>query len=67
MSDSLRPDLKDDTNKKVLGKSKDELNSLIIKEGIFLNPKVYSINYLKNNDIINKKTLKGISKTVVKK
>ena len=66
LSDSLRPDLKDDTNKKVLGKFKDEINSLIIKEFISLNPKVYSINYLKYNEIINKKTLKGISKTVVK-
>ena len=43
MSDSLRPDLKDDGNKKVLGKFKDEMNSLIIKECTAVNPKVYSI------------------------
>ena len=40
-----RPDLKDDGNKKVLGKFKDEMNSLIIKEFTALNPKVYSINH----------------------
>ena len=43
LSDSLRPDLKDDTNKKALGKFKDEMNSLIIKEWIGPIPKVYSI------------------------
>jgi len=66
LSDSLMPDLKDDTNKKVIGKFKDEMNSLIITDFIALNPKVYSINYIKKNEITNKKTLKGISKTVVK-
>jgi hypothetical protein len=34
LSDSQRPDLKDNTNKKVLGKFKDEMNSLPIKEWI---------------------------------
>ena len=43
LSDSLRPDLKDDGNKKVLGKFKDEMNSLLKKEITALNPKVYSI------------------------
>ena len=31
LSDSIRPDLKDNTNKKVLGKFKDEMNTLITK------------------------------------
>ena len=66
LSESSREDLKDDTNKKVLGKFKDEMNSLIIKEYISLNPKGYSINNLENNVIINKKVLKGVSKAVVK-
>jgi hypothetical protein len=43
LSDSLRPDLMDDGNKKVLGKFKDEMHSLVIKEFTALNPKVYSI------------------------
>jgi hypothetical protein len=72
LSDSKNPNLKDDTNKKVLGKFKDEMHSLLIKEFIALNPKVYSIIHQKENDetkeisMKNKKTLKGVSKTVVK-
>jgi len=66
LSESSREDLKDNTNKKVLGKFKDEMNSLIVKEFISLNPKVYSINHLEKNEIINKKVLKGVSKAVVK-
>ena len=42
MSESQRGDLKDDTNKKVLGKFKDEMQSKPIKEFVSLNPKVYS-------------------------
>ena len=42
LSDSLRPDLRDDGNKNVLGKFKDEMNSLLINEFTALNPKVYS-------------------------
>ena len=45
LSDSLRPDLKDNTNKKVLAKMKCENNYLIIKEWLALNPKVYSYIY----------------------
>jgi hypothetical protein len=70
LSESERPDLKDNTNKKVLGKFKDENNSLLITEFLALNPKVYSFKYqheLLNNEVKNKKTLKGVSKTVVKK
>ena len=66
MSESSREDLKDNSNKKVLGKFKDEKNSLIIKEFISLNPKVYSVNHLEKNQTINKKVLKGVSKAVVK-
>ncbi len=63
--------MKDNTNKKVLGKFKDEMNSLLITEFIALNPKVYSVNYqsldeFKRVEIKNKKTLKGVSKVVVK-
>ena len=72
LSDSLRPDLKDNTNKKVIGKYKDEMNSLLIAEFIALNPKVYSVIYQTiddDNNIVakNKKVLKGISKVVVEK
>ena len=71
LSNSLRPELKDNTNKKVLGKFKDEIHSLLITEFIALNPKVYSVNYqsldeFKRVEIKNKKTLKGVSKVVVK-
>jgi len=66
LSESSREDLKDNTNKKVLGKFKGEMNSLIIKEFISLNPKVYSINHFEKNEIINKKVLKGVSKAVKK-
>ena len=38
LSDNLRPDLKDDGNKKVLGKFNDEMHSLVIKELAALNP-----------------------------
>ena len=70
LTSSLRPDLVDDTNDKALGKFKDENNSLLITEFLALNPKVYSFKYqheLSNNDVKNKKVLKGVSKTVVKK
>jgi hypothetical protein len=42
----------------------------LITEFLALNPKVYSFKYqheLENNEVKNKKTLKGVSKTVVKK
>ena len=63
LSDSLNKNLKDNTNKKVLGKMKDELQSVPLKEFIALNPKVYSFR----SEHENSKKLKGISKVVVKK
>ena len=70
LSDSSVPELKDNTNKKVLGKFKDEINSLKMKEFIALNPKVYSVLHQSLDEynqikMKNKKTLKGVSKVVV--
>ena len=42
LSDSIREDMKDNTNKKVPGKFKDEMNTLPIKQYTGLNPKCYS-------------------------
>jgi hypothetical protein len=41
-SDSKRPDIRSDKNKKKLGFFKDELNSQILTEWISLNPKCYA-------------------------
>ena len=41
-SDSLRLDMKDNTNKKVPGVFSDDMHSLIIKKITWLNPKCYS-------------------------
>ena len=73
LSDSVRPEMKDTTNKKVLGTFKDEMNPSITKRFIAWNPKVdwtihqnYDVNnvYHENYD---KEKLKGVSKVVVKK
>jgi hypothetical protein len=62
LSDSVRPDMKDNTNKKVIGKFKDEMNSLLNKEMTSLNPKVYSIihQHIKEKkqivDVVNPQT-----------
>ena len=53
----------DKTNKKVIGKFKDEAAGLVIKEFIGLRSKMYS--YVKINDE-NIKTAKGIKKIVIK-
>ena len=71
LSDSVRPDLKDDNSKKKLGVFEDETHSLSITEFIALNPKVYSLNNQKLDEFNklqfeNKKTLKGISMVTVK-
>ena len=63
LSDSLNKNIKDNTNKKVLGMFKDELGSLPMKEFTALNPKVYSFEGVNESS----KKLKGVSKVVVKK
>jgi hypothetical protein len=72
LSEYERPGMRNDENKKVLGKMKDETHGLQIIEFTSLNPKVYSFKCQKKdkaNKIIidNKKCCKGVSKTVVKK
>ena len=71
LSESLNSDIKNDDNKKVEGKFKDELRSLPMKEWTALNPKVYSFINVSHKDFEkgkdNFKKLKGISKVVVKK
>ena len=72
LSDSVRPELKDNENKKVYGKFKDELGSLPMTEIVALNPKVYSYYYHEYDEMMeilikNKKLLKGVSTAVVDK
>jgi hypothetical protein len=72
LSDSLRPDLQSDENKKKLGFFKDELHSQILTEWLSLNPKCYAFRYqsLKEenkNKIIEKKKAKGVSHVIVEK
>jgi hypothetical protein len=72
LSDSLRPELKDNQNKKVIGKFKDEMNSLLITQFVAENPKVYSIEHQDIvDDVIEEKhytkKAKGVSKVVLKK
>jgi hypothetical protein len=54
-------------NKKVLGKMKDETHGIPIQEFIGLRPKMYSIIYTEINKLVEKKTAKGIKKSVTKK
>jgi hypothetical protein len=56
--------LKDNTNKKVLGKMKDEEEGNPVREYVGLRPKMYS--YLKDSGE-NEKKAKGIKKAVIKK
>ena len=70
LSDSVRADMKDNTNKKKLGMMKDEMNTLPISTFISLNPKCYSFTYEAKVDEQrlekNVKKLKGVSKATVK-
>ena len=51
----------DITNKKIIGKFKDELKSKIITEFVGLKPKMYSYNYIDNKNIANTNIHKGTS------
>ena len=55
------------TNKKALGKMKDETHGIPIQEFIGLRPKMYSILYTENDKLVEKKTAKGIKKSVTKR
>ena len=72
LSESSKEWLKDSTNKKVIGKFKDETHSYAIEEFVALNPKAYSFTHQQyidkeGNQHDKVKKLKGVSKTVVKK
>ena len=54
-------------NKKVLGKMKDETHGIPIQEFVGLRPKMYSILYTENDKLVEKKTAKGIKKSVTKR
>ena len=54
----------DNTNKKVLGKFKDEVNGKIIREWISLVPKMYAGDI---QDCKEKKTAKGVPKQIIKR
>ena len=70
LSESIMVELKDNTNKKTIGKFKDEMHTLVIKNFLALNPKIYMHNHQAlNNDneifIETSKVLKGVSAIVV--
>ena len=46
VSDMQRKHLQDNSNKKVLGNFKDELNGKLLTDFLALNPQVYSYTYL---------------------
>ena len=54
----------DISNKKVLGKFKDELNSKLITEFIALKPKMYSFEFIDNTLIENENKGKGVKKSI---
>ena len=54
-------------NKKVIGKMKDETHGIPIQEFVGLRPKMYSITYTEENKEVEKKTAKGIKKSVTRR
>ena len=54
-------------NKKVIGKMKDETHGIPIQEFIGWRPKMYSILFTENDKLVEKKTAKGIKKSVTKR
>ena len=57
-------------NKKVIGKFKDELAGKVMNEIIFLKSKAYTYTFINNSeitDLTEKKKLKGVSQSIVKK
>ena len=58
--------LYDQTNKKVIGKFKDETNGIPIREFVGLRSKMYAFNLLEDKKEIDYKKLKGVKKTTVK-
>ena len=54
-------------NKKVIGKMKDETHGVPIQEFVGLRPKMYSIAYTEENKEVEKKTAKGIKKSVTRR
>ena len=57
-------------NKKVIGKFKDELAGKVMNEIIFLKSKSYTYTFINNSeitDLTEKKKLKGVSQSIVKK
>jgi hypothetical protein len=46
---------------------KDETHGITIQEFVGLRPKMYSILYTENSKLVEKKTAKGIKKSVTKK
>jgi hypothetical protein len=70
LSDSMRPDLQSNMNKKSLGFFKDELHSQILTEWLSLNPKCYAYRYQslkQENKILESKKAKGVSHVIVEK
>ena len=53
-------------NKKVLGKMKDETQGIPIQEFVGLKSKMYSMIYEDDGKLTEKKTAKGIKKSVIK-
>ena len=55
------------SNKKVLGKMKDETHGVPIEEFVGLRPKMYSLLYTEHSKTVEKKVAKGIAKNVTKR